>query len=189
VFEYWYFKVIFKNKSLLMKHIPLLISAVFIFTSFSSSSNIGNNHAIQNISAGPKKTQLHSVNNIASMKAKEIEMLLGKKLTLKEKIALKLAQLKIKKQVKAIEKGKPSKGQNAMVLGILSLVVLLIPFGILASIVLAIMAITIGSKAKKENSHDGKAQAGIIMGIVTLALIVLAIAIVVAILSSGEYWL
>ena len=172
-----------------MKTSLLLAPAFIIFSSFSSVSNIGNNETTQNIPVSNPVPLLHSVNDVASMKIKEVELLLGRKLTLKEKIAVKLAQLKLKKQVKANEKSKVSKGKNAMTLGILSLVMLLLPFGFLASIVLAIMAITIGSKAKKENPRDGKAQAGIILGILTLALIIIAVVIVVAVLSSGGYWL
>lgn len=134
-----------------------------------------------------EETKLTITERIASLKIKDAENILGRKLKLKEKIALKIIQLKIKKELKANEKGKPSKGQTSMVLGIISLACILIPFGILASIPLAILAIIFGSQARKDNHNDGKAQAGIILGIVSLGLIALAIFLVILILTAWTY--
>jgi hypothetical protein len=130
---------------------------------------------------------LPPLGKIATMKTKEVEKLLGRKLTLKEKISLKIAQLKIKKGLRSKEEEKSNKGQTAMILGIIGLACIIIPYGILASIPLAILAIVMGSQAKKANKNDGKAQTGIILGIVTLGLVALAI-IVVAIWLASWGW-
>ena len=172
-----------------MRKIPLLILVLFVFSSFSSDHIEIVSPVNKNISGvAPVENKLMPIEKVASMKIKEAEKLLGRKLSLKEKIAFKIAQLKIKKDLKAKEKGKPSKGQAAMVLGIIGLACVLIPYGIIASIPLAIIAIIQGSQAKKENHNDGKAQAAIVLGIVTLGLIALAIILVAIILTSWGWY-
>jgi hypothetical protein len=166
-----------------MRKIPLFILVLIIFSSFSVSTAI---------KIDPSKDPVTKVamplDKIASMKTKEAEKILGRTLTLKEKIAFKIAQHKIKKGLKAKEEGKSTKGQTAMILGIVGIACILIPYGLLAAIPLAILAIVFGSQAKKINKNDGKAQAGIILGIVTLGLVALAIIIVALILASWGWY-
>src|SRR5258705_9949136 len=104
-----------------MRALPLLI-LLFIFSSFSNnyssailpSGNVGViNKSWENIPIQLEK--------IASMKVKEAEKILGRKLSLKEKIFLKIAQFKLKKELKTKEKGKPSKGQSAFILSLIAL--------------------------------------------------------------------
>jgi hypothetical protein len=124
---------------------------------------------------------------LATMRVKDFEKITHQKLTLKEKMAFKIFQHKLKKELKAKEKGKPSKGKTAMILGIISLVCIIIPYGFIASIVLAVLAILQGRQARKENPNDGQAQAGIILGIVSLGLILLAFLLVIAIIASWSW--
>jgi len=166
-----------------MRKLPLLILLLLIFSSFSVSTN-------SNIDPtnDPAPSVALPIDKIASIKMKEAQKILGRKFTLKEKIAFKIAQLKLKKGLKAKEEGRSSKGQTAMILGIIGIACILIPYGILASIPLAILAIVMGSQAKKQNKNDGKAQAGIILGIVTLGLVALALILVIAILATWDGW-
>lgn len=124
------------------------------------------------------------------MKTKEAEKILGRKLTLKEKISFKLAQYKIKKAQKANEEGKSSKGQTAFILSLIGLCILFVPYLSIAAIPLAIIGIVQGSQAKKENPNDRKAQTAIVLGIVTLGLIVIALILVILILAawSGAWY-
>ena len=170
-----------------MRNFLLLILVLFTLSSFSVHNNAGL-PVVAQPSATTQIDPTPTTERIAKMKIKEAEKLLGRKFTLKEKIAFKIAQLKLKKDLKTKAEGKSSKGKTAMILGIIGLAVLLIPYGIIASIALAIIAIVMGSQARKENKNDGKAQAGIILGIVTLALIALAIILVAIWLASWGWY-
>lgn len=131
-----------------------------------------------------------------TMKVRDFEKFTGKKLSLKEKFAFKILQLKVKRQLQhpAKEKGKDKskKGQTSMILGIIGLCLLIVPIvNILsiASIPLAIMAIITGAKARKINKEDKMAKTGIILGIITLGLIVLAIILLIALIINGGFWI
>ena len=139
------------------------------------------------ITIDPPKTTI-PLDKIASMKTKEAEKILGRKMTLKEKISFKITQYKIKKALKAKEKGKASKGQTAFILSLISLCILFIPYLAIASIPLAIVGIVMGAQAKKENPNDKKANTAIILGIITLGLIVLGIILILAFLASWSAW-
>jgi len=166
----------------------MLILVLFIFSSLSFQASANTLPVTLTSSVSTMQKDPVPMDRIATMKIKEAEKILGRKFSLKEKIAFKIAQIKLKKDLKAKVEGKPSKGQNSMVLGIIGLACLLIPFGVIASIPLAIIAIITGSQAKRENKDDRKAQTGIILGIVTLGLIALAILLVIAIIASGGFW-
>ncbi len=135
-------------------------------------------------------TPAKPVFNITTAKVKDVEKLLGRKLKLKEKIALKALQWKLKKGIPNKKKDEGSnKGKTAMILGIIAIACLAIPIASIASIPLAILAIVFGNQAKRENPNDGKAKAGVILGWVTLGLIVLAVTlIVVAFAAWGWGW-
>ncbi len=126
---------------------------------------------------------------ISSLSIKEIQQLTGRKLKLKEKIAVKVLQWKIKKGLAGLPKGdvKDSKGNTAMILGIVALACLFVPYLFIASIPCAILAIIFGNQARKANPRDSKAKAGVIMGWVTLGLILLALILVIVLLSSWAY--
>lgn len=134
----------------------------------------------------PPKTTI-PLDKIASMKTKEAEKILGRKMTLKEKISFKITQYKLKKALKDKEKGKASKGQTAFILSLISLCIIFIPYLSIASIPLAIVGIVMGAQAKKENPNDKKANTAIILGIITLGLVVLAIIFIIAILASFSW--
>lgn len=126
---------------------------------------------------------------ISSLKIKEAEKLLGRKMKLKEKIAFKAFQWKIKKgyyPLKADESA--GKGKTAMILGIVAVATLFIPYASIAAIPCAILAIIFGNQAKKVNPNDGQAKAGVILGWVAVGLIILAVILVAAILASSGFW-
>ena len=135
------------------------------------------------------KDPVNPYSYLSSMKVREVEKLLGRKMKFKEKLSFKAFQWSIKK---GIYPGKPSekskKGNTALILGIVAIASLFIPYLNIASIPCAILAIIFGNQAKKANPDDGQAKAGVILGWVTLGLIILATIIVVAWLSSGGFW-
>ena len=123
--------------------------------------------------------------NLSTLKIKEVEKLLNRKLKLKEKIGLKLFQWQIRNELRSKKAdSKANLGKTAMILGIVGIGLLIVPYLAIASIPCAILAIIFGYKARKANKNDGKALAGIILGWVTLGLILLAIALIVIILST-----
>jgi hypothetical protein len=118
---------------------------------------------------------------LASLKIKEIQKIIGRKLTFKEKISLLILKHTSKKEAQT------KKGNTALIFGIVGLglffIGLFVPFVILGAIAAAIIAIVLGSNAKKRDSSDGKARAAVLLGWITLgatALLLIAAAIVVA---------
>jgi len=171
-----------------MRKFLLTILVLIIFCSFSvKPAAVVLPPVNVELTIDPPKSTI-PIEKVASMKTKEAEKILGRKMTLKEKIAFKITQYKIKKALKDKEKGKASKGQTAFILPLISLCILFIPYLAIASIPLAIVGIVMGAQAKKENPNDKKAQTAIILGIITLGLVVLAIILVIAILASWGAW-
>jgi hypothetical protein len=127
----------------------------------------------------------------STLTLKEVQQLAGRKLTLKEKIAVKVFQWKIKKGFNPLKKTETKdKGKTAMIFGIIGLASLLIPIpfiGFLGSIVFTILALTMGYKAKKENPEDTRAKTAIILGWVTVGLFVLALILAVVILTTWSW--
>ncbi len=171
-----------------MRKLPLLILVVFFFSSFTV-------HHDTNVLPATLSSSVHTLqkdplpaDRLVKMKIKEAEKILGRKFTLKEKLAFKIAQLKLKKELKAKAEGRSSKGQTAFILSLIGLCLLVIPYASIASIPLAIIGLVMGAQAKKENPDDRKAQTAIILSIITLGLIVLAVLLVIAILASGGFW-
>jgi hypothetical protein len=171
-----------------MRKIYLLILVLFIFSSFSFQASANTLPATLTSSVSTTQKDPVPLDRIATMKIKEAEKILGRKFTLKEKIAFKITQLKLKKGLKAKAEGKSSKGQTAFILSLIGICLLLVPYLSIASLPLAIIGLVMGSQAKKENPNDSKAKTAIILSLVTLGLLVLAILLVIAILASGGWW-
>jgi hypothetical protein len=172
-----------------MRKLPLLILSFFVLSSFIIKSDVAITPLQHELAVKDSVLNISLTwEQLATIKPKEAEKIIGKKMTLREKLALKIAQGKLKKALKGDPEGKSSKGQTAMILGIIGIACIIIPFGVLASIPLGILAIVMGSQARRENKNDGKAQTGIILGIVTLGLVALAIILVAIWLASWGWY-
>lgn len=189
IFALRHFKYNFKIQTNKVKKLLVLFSVLILISSFTKKDF--NSPAATKPSVSSQVIERILTANqekLVTIKINELEKIAGRKLKLKEKIAFKIYQYKIKKDLKHDQKDKmPSKGKTAFILGLISIASLFIPYVTLAALPLAILAIIIGQKAKRENPKDSKAQTGIILGIVTLGLFVLAIILVIAILSGG-WW-
>lgn len=130
-----------------------------------------------------------SLQFFSSLSMKQVQKLAGRKLTLKEKIAVKFLQWKIRKGItKHPKEAVRGKGHTAKILGIVALSALIVPVvGPLASFVCAILALIFGYSALKADPGDRQAKSGILMGWITIGLFVLALIIVVAILSTWTW--
>lgn len=121
-------------------------------------------------------------------KAKDIERITGKKLTLFQKVKIKIAQKFLQKlgDDEMTEKQK-RQAQSSLIFGIGSLTLLLLSgviaiFGLLC-IPAAILAIVFGAKSLKGNSNT-KGIIGVVTGGATLAIILIAIIVVLAFFAS-----
>lgn len=182
--------IILKLKPSQMKRLLLLFPVLFLFSSFTTTELSNHPVAISTITgASLPEISEKNLQKIAALKIKDVEKLTGRKLKLKEKIAFKIYQLKLKKELKKKDKDeKPSKGQTAFILGLIGICSLVVPYVSIAALPLAILAVVIGSNAKKENPNDKKAQTGMILGIITLGLFALAILLVVALIGAYGGW-
>ena len=171
-----------------MRKIYMLILVLLIFSSLNFQASANTLPVTLTSSVSTMQKDPVPMDRIATMKIKEAEKILGRKFTLKEKIAFKIAQLKLKKDLKAKAEGKSSKGQTAFVLSLVGICLLLVPYASIASLPLAIIGLVMGSQAKKENPNDSKAKTAIVLSLVTLGLLVLAVLLVIAIIASGGWW-
>ena len=128
-----------------------------------------------------------TLKNVHSLRIKDFQKLIGRKLTLKEKISFLL----LKKKLRQIPDEK-EKGQTAFILGIMGLGLLIIglfvPYVILGSLVLSIMAIVLGTIEKKKNPSDSKAKAGALLGWITLSLIAFLLLLAAIVLASWSFY-
>lgn len=144
------------------------------------------------------------MSKLASLSLREAQQVAGRKFTLKEKIGFWMLKKEIKKgqtkgfsktifskivTKKAAKADQPgSKGQAALVFGIAAIVILIlgffIPYIVLVSPIAAILAIVLGTIAKKKDPDDTKGKIGKLLGWISLGLFV-ALIIAVAIALSG----
>lgn len=171
-----------------MRKIYVFILFLFGFISFDIQCFANTLPATLTSSVSTTQSDPLPMERLAKMKVKDAEKIFGRKFTLKEKIAFKISQLKLKKELKAKAEGKSSKGQTAFVLSLIGLCLLIIPYASIASLPLAIIGLVMGAQAKKENPNDSKARTAIILSLVTLGLIVLVVLLLVALIASGGFW-
>ena len=123
-----------------------------------------------------------------NLSVKEIEKLAGRKLSFKEKIAVKIYKHNpslYKRFADSTEEKKlEKKALWSKWLGIGSLIGLFIPGVGLLSMPAAIIAIVFGISTQDKVKNKRNARQGITFGIITLAIIVLLVALVVVIVSS-----
>jgi hypothetical protein len=161
-----------------MKKYLLFIGLFFLITGADASniqvSPVNNNSA----------SLLYPLKYISDLSIKEIQELSGRKLKLNEKIAFKIFQLKIKKEMRRAAEPR-DKGRTAQLLGIIGLATLFIPvIGLFTGIGFALAALIIGNNARREDPYNKAAKTGIILGWITLGIVALATIIVIAVLSS-----
>lgn len=124
----------------------------------------------------------------SNLSVKEIEKLAGRKLSFKEKIAVKIYKHNptlYKRFADSTEEKKlEKKALWSKWLGIGSLIGLFIPGVGLLSVPAAIIAIVFGISTQDKVKNKRNARQGITFGIITLAIILLLVALVVVIVSS-----
>jgi hypothetical protein len=119
----------------------------------------------------------------SSLKVKDIQKMLGRKLTLKEKISLFILKHTIRHKTNEPD----HLGEASLILGILGVVFLLTsllwPPLILGSLAASIAAIITGSVAMKKNKSDKMAYAGKLLGWITLGLLALLLILIIIAIS------
>ena len=100
------------------------------------------------------------------MKLKDLKKALGRKLTLKEKIAF----LVLKHKAKKAEEKDP--GESAFIMGVVSIGLFIagifLPYVIIGAFIAAILALIMGGLAKKPGSDNRKAKMAQLLGGITL---------------------
>ena len=163
------------------KYILLLIVCVFSHTADAVSIPASPAVTVP-VAVPPAKT------DPSQLKVRDIEQLLGRRLTLKEKIGWMLVKRQFKKnRVARDDFDVNKKARSAKTFGILSLVSLIIPFAGLLSLPFAIVAIVMGSQVRRVDPKNRDAKTAITLGIVTIGIFVLTILIVLAVLSAFTF--
>ena len=125
-----------------------------------------------------------SVSDIAHWKIRDIQKMMGRKLTLKEKLSIKLYQWTLKHKPRRKEEKNPRTGNTAMILGIIAAALFLVPYANIVSLPLAILALVLGYKARRADPEDRDARTAIILGWVVIGAFVILLAIAIAIVAA-----
>ena len=129
-----------------------------------------------------------AVDKIVSLKVKDLQKITGRKLTLKEKIGF----LILRHQLKHKADPKRSLSKTALLCGIIAAAALLgglfIPPLLIVSLVGSILALVLGTIARKDDHSDKKAIAAILVGWITLGLLALLLLVIVIILASWSWY-
>lgn len=168
-----------------------LLLFVMIFSGLVSRS--ATEPAFTAVSAPTLSAPITPLEYFASLSMKEVQKLAGRKLTLKEKIAVKLYQWKLKKQLRHPGKEeKKSMGTTALIFSIIGLACLFLTFipvvGFVGSVVFTILGLVKGNKAKKDNPEDGNAKAAVVISWVTIGLFAVGLIIATVWLAALGWW-
>jgi hypothetical protein len=125
---------------------------------------------------------------IASLPAKDIQKLIGRKLTLKERISFFILKQKLRHK----PKDSMNAGDISLILGIAGLVFIalyfFLPFSLVLAIASGIVAIVTGHRARKKDPANKNAKIGKLLGWITVGLItVFFIAVLIAFASIGSW--
>jgi hypothetical protein len=138
---------------------------------------------IQPVSA-PYSAEIYK--KLTSLKVSEVQKMLGRKLTFKEKVSFVIL-----KHASA-RKAQSNKGSTALGFGIAGLAILLmglfVPFLIWLALPVGILAIVLGNKAKRQDPSDKKAHTAVTLGWVTVGVFTLVLIAAVIILSSNDWY-
>lgn len=126
--------------------------------------------------------------DVSKMKIKTMERMMGRKMKLKEKIAFKVLQWKVKKNLTlSKDKSRANRGRTAMILGIIGLASLFIPYLNIISIPCTILALVFGYQARKADPSDSKARTAIILGWITVGVYFLILIIAIILLAAFSF--
>jgi hypothetical protein len=166
-----------------------LVFIPFLFLCFEAQSSTVPSYS----SATPSLTNpLYALQHFATLSIKEVQKLAGRKLTLKEKITIRIFQWKIKRSFTDKGAGEyKDKGKTAFTFGLIALISFLLTplvfFGFLAAIPFAIAAIVTGKKALQGNPDDRKAKTGMTLGWITIGLLIILAAAIGIFLTTWTF--
>ncbi len=125
---------------------------------------------------------------ILSLKIKDIQKSIGRKLTIKEKLSFIILKQKLRHK----PKDSVNAGDIALILGIAGLVFLLLafllPYFLGVSIASAIVAIITGHRTRKKDPANKNAKIGKLLGWITLGLITAFFIILIIAFASIGSW-
>ncbi len=173
-----------------MKIIPLIALTLLTIVSVSSKSNAATIDPLVDLAAHKnvqKQMPALPMKMLLSLSPKKYEGLTGKKLSLKERIGLKLFQLTGRSHV--MTHGEPTEkqakyGKLSLILGLSSVVMLVLPIVNLFAVPAAIVGLVFGVKSLKGNNNTNGIL-GVVFSGLTLFLLLLFIILLMIIFSSG----
>lgn len=145
--------------------------------------------AITHPGASATSTSAALFSRISTWKEKDLRKQLGRKLTVKEKIAFFF----LKKKARKLAKEESKTGESAFVAGLIAIGLLVtglffVPL-LIGSLVAAIVAVSSGSKALRRDPGNKKARTGRLLGWITLVcLMALVILALIAIAMLADFW-
>ncbi len=119
---------------------------------------------------------------ISSMEMRDLKKVLGRKATLKEKIAILYLKHKVKK-AKAKDAAHSALTMGFIAIGLL-VAGLFIPYVIIAAFIAGVLALVMGGMAKKPGEDNRKAKTAQLLGGITLAAIALILLAAVILVAS-----
>jgi hypothetical protein len=168
------------NNTCQMKIITVLLLAIFLSPDL---------HAIPvSVPIQTPHAKISTLEQFSRLPIKEIQKIAGRKLKLKERIAIKIVQWKIKKQARTAKKQRADSkpGRLALVFSILALLTVGIPAaGLFLAPVFAILGLIFGYKAKRENPNDKQARTAVTLSWIALAIFVVVATISIAFMLQG----
>lgn len=159
-----------------MRHIVLLICFSVMGTFLQCDAIAASRPLAENNSFVAAKQSI-SPEAFVNLQTRDIEKAFGRKLKFGERISVKLLQWKMKKELKKEkdEEDYRQKGTLSFLCGLAGFVLLFVPYGVIASIILGILGIIFGIKGLKARKNT-LAVIGLILSGATIILILLAVA-------------
>jgi len=166
---------------------PVLLLILLLTFHFNASASVILPAAKTSVVIITSKDSLSNPANIVlnadAFKSANARKLLGRKLTFKEKISLAFLRKQIKKEEKRQAEGRDP-GEGAFIWGLVSLLSFIVPGAGILALPFGIVAITKGNRVLRMDPGNRKARTGVTMGIISLALFLLAFILVLIIVAN-----
>lgn len=166
---------------IMRKYILLIITSLFTYAAIGATTPLAITAPAATVVSIGKNPDL------SKLKARDIEKMIGRRLTIKEKIGWLFVRRQFKKGLGNPDVDINRKARKAKTFGTIALIALLAPPVSIISIPFAIVAIVMGSQVRKVDPDNVDAKKAITRGIITLALIAVMIIFVMAFITAFTF--
>jgi len=162
------------------------ILSVFVICGLLAAPFITHATIIKNITPAINPSEC-AREKFTSLKIKDVRKIIGRKLTIKEKAGFLVLRHTLKKKARDTNEGQTALGFGIAAAAMLVLG-LFIPYLIIGALIAGIIAVVLGSVAKRQNPSDKKAYAATLLGWITLGAIALFLILAIIIVSSWGWY-